>query len=107
MAVYFDDLFDGGGFEEGGGDALFDAEDDAVGGSYLLHRHVSWLSEVGVWRAPYPYGGRTKFDGFEGVLYLEEAAFGGEGAVGRCQRGLGREARVEYAYLIPRSGWSY
>jgi hypothetical protein len=52
VAVYFDDLFDGGGFEEGGGDALFDAEDDAVGGSYLLHRHVSWLSEVGVCLTP-------------------------------------------------------
>lgn len=31
VAVDFDNLFDGGGFEEGGCDALLDAEDDALG----------------------------------------------------------------------------
>ncbi len=35
VGVDFDDFFDGGGFEEGGGDALFDAEEDAMGGCYL------------------------------------------------------------------------
>jgi hypothetical protein len=35
VAVYFDDFFDGGGFEEGGSDALFDAENYAIGGCYL------------------------------------------------------------------------
>ncbi len=35
MGVYFDDFFDGGGFEEGGGYALFDAEEDAMGGGDL------------------------------------------------------------------------
>jgi len=32
VAVDLDDLLDGGGLEEGGGYALFDAEDDAFGG---------------------------------------------------------------------------
>ncbi len=31
VGVYFDYFFDRGGDEEGGGDALFDAEQDAVG----------------------------------------------------------------------------
>lgn len=31
VAVDFDNLFDGGGFEEGGGDAFFDAEDYTCG----------------------------------------------------------------------------
>lgn len=35
VAVDFDDLFDGGGFEEGGGHALFNADYDAVAGGYL------------------------------------------------------------------------
>ena len=35
VGIYFDDLFDRGCFEEGGCDALFDAEEDAVGGRYL------------------------------------------------------------------------
>jgi len=30
VAVYLDDLFDGGSLQEGGGDALLDAEDDAL-----------------------------------------------------------------------------
>ena len=60
MAIYLDDLFDGGGFEEGGGDALFDPEDYAGAGGY-------------------PDCGTSEFDGFEGVFDLEEAAFGGEG----------------------------
>ncbi len=62
VAVDLDDLLDGGGFEEGGGDTLFDAEDDAVGGGDAD-------------------GGAAEFDGFEGVFDLEEAAFGGEGAI--------------------------
>ena len=35
VRVYFYDLFDGGGLEEGGGHALFDAEEDAMGGGDL------------------------------------------------------------------------
>ena len=35
MLVDFDYFFDGGGFEEGGGYALFNAEEDAVGCCYL------------------------------------------------------------------------
>ena len=35
VRVYLYDLFDGGGLEEGGGHALFDAEEDAVGGGDL------------------------------------------------------------------------
>lgn len=35
MGVYFDNLFDGGGLEEGGGYALFDTEEDAMGGGDL------------------------------------------------------------------------
>lgn len=61
MAVDFDNLFDGGGLEEGGGDALFDAEDYAAAGGDAD-------------------GGRTELDCFERVFDLEEAAFGGEGA---------------------------
>lgn len=62
VAVYLDDLFDGGGFEEGGGHALFDAEDHAFGCG-----HADC--------------GTAQLDGFEGVFDLEEAAFGREGAV--------------------------
>lgn len=35
MGVYFDNLLDGGGLEEGGGHALFDAEEDAMRGGDL------------------------------------------------------------------------
>ena len=35
VGVYFDNLFDGGSLEEGGGHALFDAEEDAMGGGDL------------------------------------------------------------------------
>ena len=35
VRVYFDNLFDGGGLEEGGSHALLDAEEDAVGGGDL------------------------------------------------------------------------
>jgi len=36
VAVYFDNLLDGAGLEEGGGYALFDAEDDALAGCNLV-----------------------------------------------------------------------
>jgi len=42
VGVYLDDLFDGGGFEEGRGYALFDAEEDAMGGGDL-RTHTSAL----------------------------------------------------------------
>lgn len=35
VGVYFDNLFDGGGLEESGGYALFDAKEDAMGGGDL------------------------------------------------------------------------
>ena len=35
VGIYFDNLFDRGGLEEGGGYALFDAEEDAMGGGDL------------------------------------------------------------------------
>lgn len=38
MGVYFDNLFDGRGLEEGGGYTLFDAEEDAMGGGDLEKR---------------------------------------------------------------------
>lgn len=60
VAVDFDNLFDGGGFEESGGYALLDAEDDALGSSDAD-------------------GGGAELDGLKGVFDLEEAAFGGEG----------------------------
>ena len=61
VAVDLDNFLDGGGLEEGGGDALLDAEDDAAAGCDAD-------------------GGGSEFDGFEGVFDLEEAAFWGEGA---------------------------
>jgi len=60
VLVDFDYLFDGGGFEEGGGYTLFDAEEDAMGCCYA-------------------YGCGAELDGFKRVFDLEEAAFGGEG----------------------------
>ena len=43
VAVYFDDLFDRGGFEESGGNAFFDAEDYAgVCGDLRRGKRVSW-----------------------------------------------------------------
>ncbi len=42
MAVYLDDFFDRGGFEEGGGDAFFNAEDYAFAGGDLGKRSFSW-----------------------------------------------------------------
>lgn len=35
VGVDFDDLFNGGGFEEGGGDALFNTEEYTMGGGNL------------------------------------------------------------------------
>lgn len=64
VVVDFDDFFDGGGFEEGGGDVFFDVEDDVGGGGDVD-------------------GGWVEFDCFEGVFYLEEVVFGGEGVFGR------------------------
>ena len=55
VGVDFDDFFDGGGFEEGGGDALFDADYDALAGGNLWG--VSWL--VG-WREEEERGGRRR-----------------------------------------------
>ncbi len=60
VAVDFDNLLDGRGLEQGGGDALLDAEDDALGGGDADGRGA-------------------ELDGLEGVFDLEEAAFGGEG----------------------------
>lgn len=62
MAVDFDDLFDRRRLEEGRGDSLLDAEDDAATGGYADCRGA-------------------QLDCFEGVFDLEEAAFGREGAV--------------------------
>lgn len=61
VPVDLDDLLDGRGLEEGGGDALLDAEDDALRGSDADSR-------------------AAELDGFERVLDLEETSFGGEGA---------------------------
>lgn len=88
MPVDFDNLFDGGGLEEGGGDALLDAEDDAAAGGDADGRG-------------------PELDCFERVFDLEEAAFGGEGAAvvwleGGCGGGWLGE-RGGGAYLIPRS----
>ena len=74
VPVYFDDFLDGGGFQEGGGDAFLYPEDYARGGAD-------------------PDCGAAEFDGFEGVFYLEEAAFGGEGAVGGLVGGKCRGTR--------------
>ena len=60
MPIYLHDLLDAASLEEGGGDALLDAEDDALGGGDAD-------------------GGAAEFDGFEAVFDLEEAAFGREG----------------------------
>jgi hypothetical protein len=68
VPVDFDDLFDGGGLEEGRGDALLDAEDDALRGGDAD-------------------GSGAELDGFEGVFDLEEAAFGGEGVDAPVWRG--------------------
>lgn len=63
VAVDLDNLLDGRGLEQGRGHALLDAENDALRGGDAD-------------------GGGAELDGLEGVLDLEEAAFGGEGAVG-------------------------
>ena len=63
VAVDLDDLLDGGGLEEGRRHSLLDAQDNTL-------------------RCGDADGGAAKLDGFEGVLDLEEAAFGGEGAWG-------------------------
>lgn len=61
VPVDFDNLLHGGGLEQGGGHALLDTQDDALGCGNAD-------------------GGTAELDGFEGVLDLEEAAFRGEGA---------------------------
>lgn len=60
VAVDLDNLLDGGGFEEGGGDSLFDTQDDTFGSGDTD-------------------GGGTELDCLERVFDLEETAFGGEG----------------------------
>lgn len=59
VAVDLDDLLDGRGLEQGGGDALLDAEDDALRGGDADGRG-------------------PELDRLEGVFDLEETAFGGE-----------------------------
>ena len=61
VGVYLNDFLDARGHQEWGGDALLDAEEDAVRGGHAD-------------------GGAAEFDRFEGVFDLEEAAFGREGA---------------------------
>ena len=61
VSIDLDDFLDGGGFQEGGGDALFDPEDDAPASSDAD-------------------GGAAQLDCFKGVFDLEEATFRGEGA---------------------------
>lgn len=60
VAVNLDNLLDRRRLEEGRGDALLDAEDDALGGGDADSRGA-------------------ELDGLEGVFDLEETAFGGEG----------------------------
>lgn len=60
VAVDLDNLLDGGGFEEGGGDSLFDSQDNAFGGGDAD-------------------GGGAELDCFKRVFDLEETTFGGEG----------------------------
>lgn len=60
VAVDFDNLLDRRRLEQGGCDALLDAEDDALGGGDANRRGA-------------------QLDGLERVFDLEEAAFGGEG----------------------------
>jgi len=62
VPVDLDNLLDRRGLEQGGGDALLDAQDHAV---------ASGDAD----------GGAAQLDGLERVLDLEEAALGGEGAV--------------------------
>ena len=53
VGIYFDNLFDGGGLEEGGGYALFDAEEDAMGGGDLGEDHQGdWGLEGEILRTP-------------------------------------------------------
>ena len=55
MGIYLDYLFDGGSLEEGGGYALFDAEEDAMrGGNLVKDRQEGWttLEEGDVLRTP-------------------------------------------------------
>lgn len=71
MAVNLDNLLDRGRLEEGGGDALLDAEDDTLRGGDANGRGA-------------------ELDGLEGVFDLEETAFGGEGVdASVCQRRFG------------------
>ena len=60
VAIDLDDLLDGGGLEEGGGDTLLDTEDNTFRGGDAD-------------------GSRAELDGFKGVFDLEETTFGGEG----------------------------
>lgn len=60
VAVDLNDLLDGGGLEQGGGDALLDAEH---------HTLVGCDADCG----------GSELDSFEGVFDLEETSFGGEG----------------------------
>lgn len=60
VAVDLDNLLDRGRLEEGGGDSLLNTEDDALRGGDTD-------------------SSGAKLDGLEGVLDLEETAFGGEG----------------------------
>lgn len=70
MAVDLDNLLNGGGLEEGGGDSLLDAEDNTLGCGYADGRGA-------------------ELDGLERVFDLEETTFGGEGVDAsvwrRCQ----------------------
>ena len=105
VGVDFDNLFDGRGLEEGGGDALFDAEEDAMGGGDLLESGL--LGGFGVGRRKhlaYADGCGAEFDCFEGVFDLEETAFWGEGAGEMVRIWLSGEGIPgKWSYLMPRS----
>lgn len=56
VGVYFYDLFDGRGDKEGGGDALFDAEENAMGGGDLSTDGVTGSRVRKARRDAYAYG---------------------------------------------------
>lgn len=70
MGVDFDDFFDGRGFEEDGGDAFFDAEDDSFGSADAY----GGGTELHFVRERWNFKGDSDFDCFNGIFDLEETA---------------------------------
>jgi hypothetical protein len=105
VGVDFDDLFDGGSFKEGRGDALLNSDDYSFSSGNLCELE-SYSAPRGfavrAWWGRYSNCGRSELDGLQRVFDLEQTSLRGEGA-SEAVRGMRSRVDGWKHYLIPRS----